>query len=242
MMDIWRSISTDEDIDPFIRWGYEHSIMAALLPYRPPDRIISMLDGSDREYFVQIGHGEGSSPEIYSGGPGFLISSGGTPRSIISRIVSRPTAVLLDDEETDLGKVLHLAGSMKNWLKWNNTGVHRRFAVSSCPVKIPDGWGPDQSNDLWKVFRRNGIAIGVHSSDDLGIICILDEDPGVAFTELNRLNGDRERLRNTFEFPDGRKLSYDVRSRKSKWVITAVDDEEVDRDLDRWPLMSGRYY
>ena len=198
-----------------------------------------MLDSKDREYLFRIGYGKGSSPEIYSGGPGFLISSGGTPRSIISRIAARPSILLLDDGETHIENVVRLSGPSIFWWRWNNTGVHRRFAVSSCPARVPSSWIPYRSNDLWSVYQRSGVTIGVHSGSELGIICILDEDPDGAFNILNSLNGDIDRLRNTFEFPDGREVSYDVRSPKDKCVITAVDGEEIDRDVDDWPILSG---
>ncbi|MGA1822039.1 MAG: hypothetical protein ACMUIG_05895 [Thermoplasmatota archaeon] len=241
MMEVWRSLFIEEEAESMISGGHEHSLMAAVLPYRPHAGIMTMLDIKDREYLFRIGNGKGSSPEIYSGGPGFLISSGGTPRSLISRIAARPSILLLDDGETDMEHVLRLSGPRCYWWKWNNTGVHRRFAVSSCPARVPSSWIPCRSNDLWRVYLRSGITIGVHSGNKLGIICILDGDPDEAFNIMNGQNGDVNRLRREFVFPDGRKVSYDVSSPKDKGVITAVDGGDIDRDLDDWTLLSGNF-
>lgn len=242
MMEVWASLIPGQDRDPIVGSGHEHAVMAALLPYRPADKVMSLLFNKKQEYLVQIGHGKGSSPEIYSAGPGFLISAGGVSRGSFSRIIARPTVILLDDEMAEMAKVIRLSGPGKDWWKWNNTGVHRRFAVAAGPVKVPRHWKPAEKSPLWEVFRRNGITIGVHSSENLGVVCIIDEEPKVALYALDHLNGDKGKLFHTFEFPGGRKLRYDVMSPKNKAVMISVDDEELDSDIDTWPLLSGVFY
>ena len=105
-------------------------------------------------YFVRMGHGPIGSPEIYSGGPGYLITAGGVNRGERSLLVARPITLMLDDGATDLSQVLHLAGPGAEFRQRNNTGVWRDFAAAAGPVRIPETWKPDAEAELWKVFHR----------------------------------------------------------------------------------------
>ncbi|MFW3147079.1 MAG: hypothetical protein ACMUIE_09740 [Thermoplasmatota archaeon] len=221
--------------------GFEHALMASVLPYRLPDRIVELLLHRKEEYYVRIGHGSGSCPEVYSGGPGYLISGGGASRGPFSRIGVRPITIILDDGSSDLKEVIRLSGPTGDRGKWNNTGVHRKFAVAAGPVKIPMGWKPAAQDGLWKVYGRGGLSIGVHSDENLGIVCLLDETPeGLQYT-LKHLNGDRGKLYHTFDFPGGSKLQYDVLSPRSQWVMTGIDGIEQERSFDKWPLLEGSF-
>ena len=87
-----------------------HAIIAACLPYRPADGVVKLLSDKGKGYFVRLGHGAQACPEIYSAGPNFLLSAGGSRPSPASYVVPRPTTLLLDDGATDLSKTFHLAG------------------------------------------------------------------------------------------------------------------------------------
>ncbi|MGA1792583.1 MAG: hypothetical protein ACMUHM_01395 [Thermoplasmatota archaeon] len=215
----------------------EHSLMASVLPYRPPDEVMEMVLGPADEQCIRIGHGRHSSPEIYSKGPGYLLTAGGVHRGILSRIVSRPITLMLDDGAKNLREVVHISGPGNDFRKWNNTGVYKRFAVGAGPVKVPKGWKPVWWTKVWKVYKRNGINIGVHSTEMLGIIVVFDKSAEEAISLIDHLNHDVRSLGFTFEFPGGERIDYDVLAPRNRWVITAVGGQEVDRKFDRWPLL-----
>ncbi|MBN1389398.1 MAG: hypothetical protein JXA22_02025 [Candidatus Thermoplasmatota archaeon] len=217
----------------------EHSLMASILPYRPPDEVMDMVLGDGRELFVRMGHGGQSSPEIISRGSGFVLSAGGVNRGTISRLVSRPITLLLDDDRVDLRDVLHLQGPDNEFRGWNNTGVHGRFAVAAGPVRVPEGWEPVSESRLWKLYRRREVTIGVHSREKLGIIVILPGSPEEALLALDHLNHDERELDHSFWFPGGERIGYDVLAPRNRWVITSVGGQEVERKFDEWPLLEG---
>ncbi|MBN1539382.1 MAG: hypothetical protein JW939_04500 [Candidatus Thermoplasmatota archaeon] len=217
----------------------EHSLMASVLPYRPPNDVMDLVLGDGRELYVRIGHGCLSSPEIISRGPGFVLSAGGVHRGIASRLVSRPITLLLDDDAINIRDVLHLQGPGENFRGWNNTGVHHRFAVAAGPVHVPERWEPVSRSSVWGVYRRRNVTIGVHSSERLGIIVILTGSPEGAQLALDRLNHDERKLEHTFDLPDGKRIGYDVTAPRNRWVITSVGGQNVDRRFDGWPLIDG---
>ena len=55
------------------------------------------------------------------------------------------------------------------------------------------------------------------------------------------VNPNPEQLNQTFQFPGGQKIEYDVLAPKNKWVIQAVDRNPLDRDFDKWPLINGEF-
>jgi hypothetical protein len=192
------------------------------------------------DYFVQIGHGSDGSPELNSGGPGYLITAGGIANDRFSQAVARPTSLMLEDGAMDLKELLHVSGSGDQYRQWNNTGVHRKFAVGAGSVWIPEGWQPSARSGTWSVYERMGHRIGVHSSDSLGVFCLLPEgDAAELVQELAEANPDTMRLKAHFKWPDGPVLEYDVFAPKEQWVIVSVDGKAVDRDHRSWPLMKG---
>lgn len=239
MMQMWVSFQEDVEENIIIESGHEHAIIAGLLPYRPPEIVMSLLFGKDPGYFVKMGHGKGSSPEIYSAGPGYLLSSGGTSRDIISRIIARPTCLILDDGKTEEKDLLWVSGPGIFFWNRNNTGVHDRFAVSRGRVRIPENWKPIAQNDFFLIFEESEVTIAVHSRFRLGIICILDMDPDEALEALTESNSSRSMLKRKFTFPNGRIIEYDLRSKKKEGVIVSVDGIHQNRDLDAWPLLDG---
>ena len=89
--------------------GRHHvALWACWAPYRLPDETARWVLEKPGDYFVRMGHGPGGSPEVYSGGPGYLISGGGVNRGKASLLVARPITLILDDGAKDLSEVLHL--------------------------------------------------------------------------------------------------------------------------------------
>ena len=234
----WLSLGGVTDLD--IRHGAQHAMWVGLTSYRLPDAVADWVMSKPVEYFVQIGHGGDGSPEIYSGGPGYLITAGGVANDFGRQGVARPTTLMLEDGAMDLKELLHVAGPGESYREWNNTGVHRRFAVSAGPVSVPDAWKPSHTYGKWSFYERAGQRVGVFSSDSLGIFCLLGA--GELDTRAKALvaaNSDEERLKSQFQWPGGSALEYNVFAGKEQWVITSVDEKPVDRDHGRWPLMKG---
>ena len=239
LMQAWISLHPDTDVpDPLL---YPHHAMwAALTSYRLPDTVADWARAKPTDYFVRIGRGRNASAEIYSGGPGYLISAGGVAIDLLRDTVARPTMLFLDDGVTRLPEVLHLAGPGEDYRAWNNTGVYQRFAVAAGPVHIPAAWVADAVVDDWAVYVRSGQRIGVYSSDSLGIFCLLP--PGDAQELARRLaaaNPDKNLLATRFQQLDGTRIEYDPHASKDSWVLRAVNGEPVDRDFQTWPFLQG---
>jgi hypothetical protein len=221
--------------------GESHALIAACMPYRPADEVVNLIYNKTPGYFVKLGHGSKSSPEIYSAGPGFLLSAGGVNRGKWSIIVARPISLFLDDDATELSGVFHLSGPGKDYMKWNNTGVWKNFACAAGPVSVPNGFKPVAVNETWNIFQtKDSLLIAVHFTPGLGIMAIFEnQNPQELVKKLMEANPDPEILKSQFRFPSGSKIDFDVEAPKDKWVIKSVDGKPLDRDFDRWPLICG---
>ena len=242
MMRSWLSFEMGVSPEPAaVHGGTHHALMACLLPYRPADKTVGWAREKPGEFFVRIGHGPSASPEIYSGDRDYLISAGGVSRGIRSRIVARPIVLLLNDGATELEQVVHLAGPGAHYAKWNNTGVHRRFACAAGPVHIPKGWAPACSDAVWRVYALGeDLHLAVHSTREMGVIVIVrDLSAEHVLGSVSRANRDAAALRGGFQWPSGPRLRYDPCAARDIWVIEAAGDEPLDRAFDGWPRMSG---
>lgn len=239
MMKGWMSLAGVEGLE--VRNAERHAMWVGLTGYRPPDVVVDWALSKPGDYFVRIGHGGDGSPEIYSGGPGYLISAGGEAGDLLRYCVARPTTLMLEDGADELKQLLHLSGLGSDYRRWNHTGVHRRFAVAAGPVWVPDGWSPVIKRDGWLFYERAGKRIAVFSTGQFGLFCLMREEGDFA-GEAARLvaeNGDAEELKRVFRWPDGPVLSYDVAAKKSEWVMVSVDGNALDRAHGKWPLMQG---
>lgn len=225
--------------DLYVRRGEHQALWVPLTTYRLPDAVAEWMVSKPDDYFVRIGHGRRASPEIFSGGPGYLLSAGGVSHG--RQQVARPTTLMLEDGAMDLKELLRMAGPGETYREWNNTGVHERFAVAAGPVLVPDGWEAVAENEVWSVFLRSGQRIATHSSDSLGVIYLLPEGEADALLRtLTAANDDPDVLRNRFTRMDGIAIAYDITASKDQWVIQSVGGQKTDRDTGTWPLMSGR--
>lgn len=239
MIRAWMSYHPEVVDVPAITEGRHHALWAALLPYRLPDETARWILAKPSTYFVRIGHGPRSSPELYAGGPGYLLSAGGVHRGLRSMIVTRPITLMLDDGARDLSEVLHLAGPGGDFTQWNNTGVHRDFAVAAGPVRVPAAWQPLASEGTWDVYAPvAGIAVAVHSRAELGVVALFQsDDADEVLAAVSAANPDAEILARSYRWPAGPALTYDVHASRHRWVIVAIDGKPVDRAFDGWPLM-----
>ncbi len=77
IMKVWLSFNKDRNLSFNLKdlgKRIHHALMAAILPYRLPGNIRKWVLSKPESYFIKIGHGCTASPEIYSGGPGYLLT------------------------------------------------------------------------------------------------------------------------------------------------------------------------
>ena len=219
--------------------GFRPSLEGALLPYRPPADAMRFALEKDRHYYARIGHRVNGSPEIYSGGPGYLLSAGGVFRGVYHKLIPRPTALLIEDGASTLDQLIHIRGrgSLRSW---NNTGVYVRFAVGNSPVHVPSHLEPIELDGSWQAFAfGERLSVVTYSAPDLGLIAILPKSyRSEMLRQVVARNPDRQTLRTRFVWPSGAEVEYEVDAPPGTWVIAKADGRALDRDYDRWPLLS----
>jgi hypothetical protein len=235
MMKVWYSRNKTVEVKSQTQ-AKEHTIMAAIMPYEISDRIRQLLGEEDRDYILRIGHGKGRSPEIYSKGPGYLITGGGSRSRLFTIEVTRPITLILDDDALELKDVLHM-GRLSYRLKgFNQNGVAGRFAVSKGPLHIPQGWIPHSTIGNWAHFVKGDISIITFSSKRLGIFSIIPgADPEGLLQRIEGSNHDERKLMTEFFMPDGTEYSYELNSPRDMYMIRSAGDRSFDRDFSRWP-------
>ena len=217
-----------------------HGLLAELLPYRLPKDVASWTLEKQAHYFARLGRGPSACPELYSGGPGYLLSAGGANRGFRSHIVARPITLLLGDGAADLRMCIHLKGK-GSWTQWNNTGVFRRFACANGPVHVPKALTPAAAQGGWRIFNASSaspLLIAVYEDTNLGLIALLPDTtrtPETLLEELLAGNPDPGALATRFQHPEIGVLEYDVNAPKGTWVMQSADGTDLDRDYDAWP-------
>jgi len=100
--------------------------------------------------------------------------------------------------------------------------------------------GRRQSKATFGLYTAQNLSIAVHSQRDLGILCIFHNgDAEEVLRGVSESNSDPEMLYREFQWPEGARITYDVKAPKSRWVIISAGGKIMDRDFDRWPLMDG---
>ncbi|MDC7225933.1 MAG: hypothetical protein PQJ61_04115 [Spirochaetales bacterium] len=214
---------------------------AAIMPYRVPDKTLNLIKEKDFPYFARLGRGTEASPEIFSGGPGYLLSAGGVYRGKSSMIVARPTTLILSDGITDYRDCFHLHGR-GDYKDWNNTGVFRNFACSDQHVFIPEWAEPTAYSEGWYIYNLNpSLSIAAFNDakkKDLGLLVLFPgytENHHMLAESLSKSNPDTNRLYTEFVWPNGDIITYDVKSKNNVWVIATFNYEVLERNFDKWP-------
>ncbi len=213
---------------------------ALVMPYRPPVQTVEWMKTKPREYFIRIGHGRYGCPEIFSGGPGYLLSAGGACPCWESQVVPRPTVLLLEDGATDFRACFHIAGA-GHWTTWNNTGVFRHFACGNQPVHVPKAYTPIAQASGWRLFspaRPEHFFIAVYSTERFGLMALFPNNALPPETLLQRLleaNPDPGQLEHAFHGPEGGAVSYDLGAPYGTWVMESAEGQPLDRDYRQWP-------
>ena len=243
-MKSWLGYYPVKQADHNIKGADVHAIIGSCMPYRPADKVVQLLTEKGEGYFIQIGHGKNTCPEIYAAGKNFLLSAGGTNRGRSSQLVARPIMLFLNDNATNVSGTFHIAGPGADFMHWNNTGVYKNFACAAGPVHIPEGYKPVLENGQWQIFSyKDSQCIAVHSTNQCGIILISTEkDPKEFLQKIIAANPDPQKLATDFQIPNGSKLEYDLNAARNKWVIRSVNNTPTDQNFDAWPRMNGEFY
>ena len=164
------------------------------------------------ERLLLIGHGKGSCLEIHSRGNGFLLSAGGFQRGEASQIVTRPIVLMLDDGITDLRECFHINGKGK--------------------------WQTVDSLGNWKLYQPiEGVSVVTYCTQEFGLIYIPNQR--IKLSTLAQLNPDP--TNGVFKTLN-KSIEFDVKSPKGKWVISAVNGEDLNRKTDSWKRMEVESY
>lgn len=221
-----------------------HALLAELLPYRLPHDVAEWTLNKQTEYFVRMGRGPSACPELYSGGPGYLLSAGGANRGFRSHIVARPITLLLGNGAADIRKCIHLKGNGP-WVQWNNTGVYRHFACANGPVHVPATMQATASRAGWRVLDASSaptLLVAVYEDADLGLIALFPGStltPEALLEAILAANPLPDALRTRFMHPDAGLLEYDVNAPKGTWVMKSAGGVTLDRKYDAWPQFEG---
>ena len=188
-----------------------------------------------------MGHGKGSTPEIYSAGKHFLISAGGANRGYYSQIVTRPITVFLEDSAKKLNDCFHLEGPGNDFMKWNNTGVYKNFACAAGTVHVPKEYTPLAQEKNWSVYQaKNNVTIIVYSTPSIGLVYIDENaEPIALIKKIIALNPSNDVLNHQFTYPNEQIIKYDVNASPQKWVITSFNNVLLERAVDKWPLINS---
>lgn len=223
----------------------QHALIALLLHYRLNNSLVSCLTQKNQNYFALLGHGRKGSPEIYTGGPGFVLSAGGVQRGKVSQLAPRPTMLLLNDHVMQRDSCFYICsrGKMK---QWNNTGVYQNFACTNDSLHIPPQYSPVYEKDNWKIFefKDMGLDIITYHQNGVALLLVMEgtktTNAGLLLDAVIINNKDND-LKKQFTAPGPGMVKYDLNSNKNMWVIKAIDGKSLDRKFDQWPRQMVKY-
>ena len=240
MLKVWASLF-DDSLSINISRGQHHALWATFASYKPSDKVMEWIINKPKPYFVKMGHGYNSCPEIISGDKGYLLSAGGANQGKRSLIVAKPIMLFLNDDAEEMSETFHMFGPGENFVEWNNTGVYQDFACTKGKVYIPEAKQALISSANWQIFSiTEGVFLAIYSKKEIGLMAIVRSNS--ARDVLNKIienNGDESRLNTRFNHPNGNIIDYDLESPKDQWVITRVNRKNMDRDFSKWPFFES---
>ena len=240
MLKVWASLF-DDSLSIDMSRGQHHALWATFASYKPSDKVMEWIINKPKPYFVKMGHGYNSCPEIISGDNGYLLSAGGANQGKRSLIVAKPIMLFLNDDAEEMSETFHMFGPGENFVEWNNTGVYQDFACTKGKVYIPEAKQALISSANWQIFSiTEGVFLAIYSKKEIGLMAIVRSNS--ARDVLNKIienNGDESRLNTRFNHPNGNIIDYDLESPKDQWVITRVNRKNMDRDFSKWPFFES---
>ena len=240
MLMVWASFYNDS-LALDITHGKHHALWPSMLPYRPSDKVMEWTLNKPNAYFVKMGHGYNSCPEICSGDKTFLLTAGGANQGRFSLIMAKPTVLFLEDNARQLNQTFHMFGPGPDFMKWNNTGLYEDFACTKGMVHIPEGKKSVLISNEWQLFNiSDSIFLCVYSKKELGLMVIVRAPSAKeAIEKILFNNNDTSILFKQFKHPNGNLIEYDLDAPKDRWVITSINNKPVNRVFDRWPFFEG---
>ena len=240
MLKVWASLF-DDSLQIDMSRGQHHALWATFASYKPSDKVMEWIINKPKPYFVKMGHGYNSCPEIISGDKGYLLSAGGANQGKRSLIVAKPIMLFLNDDAEEMSETFHMFGPGDNFVEWNNTGVYEDFACTKGKVYIPEAKQALISSANWQIFSiTEGVFLAIYSKKEIGLMAIVRSNS--AKDVLNKIienNSDESRLNTRFNHPNGNIIDYDLESPKDQWVITRVNRKNMDRDFSKWPFFES---
>ena len=240
MLKVWASLF-DDSLSIDMSRGQHHALWATFASYKPSDKVMEWIINKPKPYFVKMGHGYNSCPEIISGDKGYLLSAGGANQGKRSLIVAKPIMLFLNDDAEEMSETFHMFGPGENFVEWNNTGVYQDFACTKGKVYIPEAKQALISSANWQIFSiTEGVFLAIYSKKEIGLMAIVRSNS--AKDVLNKIienNSDESRLNTRFNHPNGNIIDYDLESPKDQWVITRVNRKNMDRDFSKWPFFES---
>ena len=240
MLKVWASLF-DDSLSIDMSRGQHHALWATFASYKPSDKVMEWIINKPKPYFVKMGHGYNSCPEIISGDKGYLLSAGGANQGKRSLIVAKPIMLFLNDDAEEMSETFHMFGPGENFVEWNNTGVYEDFACTKGKVYIPEAKQALISSANWQIFSIiEGVFLAIYSKKEIGLMAIIRSNS--AKDVLNKIienNSDESLLNTRFNHPNGNIIDYDLESPKDQWVITRVNRKNMDRDFSKWPFFES---
>ena len=235
MLKVWGSLY-DESLSVNMSRGQHHALWATFVSYKPADKVIQWVLDKPKPYFVKMGHGFNSCPEILSGDKSYLLSAGGANQGRRSLIVAKPIMLFLDDDASEMKHAFHMFGPGDNFIDWNNTGVYKDFACTKGKVHIPVNKKVLKSSGNWKIFLiTEGIYLAIFSKEELGLMVIVRSNSVENILEdILTKNSDEKKLSTHFSHPNGNIIEYDLNSPKDQWVIKSVNKISTNRNFSKW--------
>ncbi|RPG55815.1 MAG: hypothetical protein CBD95_005510 [Flavobacteriales bacterium TMED235] len=235
MLKVWASLY-DDSLSVNMSRGQHHALWATFASYKPADKVIQWVLDKPKPYFVKMGHGFNSCPEILSGDKSYLLSAGGANQGRRSLIVAKPIMLFLDDDASEMKHAFHMFGPGGNFVDWNNTGVYQDFACTKGKVHIPVNKKVLKSSGNWKIFLiTKGIYLATYSKDELGLMVIVRSNSVENILEdILKKNSDEKKLSTYFNHPNGNIIEYDLNSPKDQWVIKSVNKISTNRNFSKW--------
>ena len=235
MLKVWSSLY-DDSLSVNMSRGQHHALWATFVSYKPADKVIQWVLDKPKPYFVKMGHGFNSCPEILSGDKSYLLSAGGANQGRRSLIVAKPIMLFLDDAASEMRHAFHMFGPGDNFIDWNNTGVYKDFACTKGKVHIPVNKKVLKSSGNWKIFLiTEGIYLAIFSKEELGLMVIVRSNSVENILEdILIKNSDEKKLSTYFNHPNGNIIEYDLNSPKDQWVIKSVNKISTNRNFSKW--------
>jgi len=238
-MKVWASMYADS-LNLKIDRGQHHALWAAIMSYRPPDKAIEWALRKPHDYFVIIGHGYKSCPEIYSGGTEYLFSAGGANQGRSSLIVAKPIVLFLNNSASEMKETFYMHGPSKNMTNWNNTGVYKDFAVTKGPVHIPSTNQPILDQKGWKIHQISvKTFLAIYSKTNLGIMAVVNSESAENVVNEILQNNENEQLNTAFNHPNGNHIFYELDAPNDTWIISKVNGMSVHRKFQEWAFFEG---